>query len=84
MDLASIFRAVRPVHGGVPHVYFWGARAFWATGDSIAGDALGVSLWCARASFLFADGGRCGGLSVDRDVYPLRAFLGSAGGIVGL
>jgi len=42
------------------------------------GDALGVVLWAARVSFLFDDGGRYGGRSVDRDVYPLRAFLGSA------
>ena len=45
---------------------------------------LGVALWAARVSFLFDNGGRCGGRSVDPDVYPFRAFLGSAGGIVGL
>jgi len=33
---------------------------------------------------LFDDGGRCGGRYVDRNVYPLLAFVGSAGGIVGL
>ena len=38
----------------------------------VADDPLGVVLWGVGASFLFDDGGRCGGQSVDRNVYPLR------------
>jgi len=84
MDLASIVCAVRPVHGGMHHLFSWSARVFWASGSSVAGDTLSVALWGASVSFLFDDEGSWGGRSVDRDVYPLRAFLGSAGRIVRL
>jgi len=84
MDLASIISAVSPVHGGVRHHSFWSARVFGASRGRVAGGALGVALWGVQVAFLYDDGGRCGGRSVDRDVYPFRAFLGSAGGIVGL
>ena len=82
MDLALIIGAVRPVHGGVGHLPLWGASVFWACGDSVGGDVLGVALWVVRLLSLLGDGGRCGARSVDRDVNPLRGFLASAGGIV--
>jgi len=84
MDLASIVSAVRPVHRGVRHHSSWSAPVFGASGGGIVGDPHCVALWGVRALFLFDDRGRWGGRSVDRDVYPLRVFLGSPGGIVGL
>ena len=84
LDLASIVSAVHPVHGGVRHLSSWCARVFGASAGSVAGDALGVTLWGVRVSFLFDDGGRSGGRSVDLDLYPFQGFLGSAGGIVEL
>jgi len=57
------------------------ACATFLIGEPKYAGLVGVAL---RASLLFDDGGWCAGRSVDRDVYPLRASLGSVGGIVGL
>jgi len=84
MDLISVVPAVRPVDRGVRYLSFCGARVFWASGGSVAGEALGIVVGGVRVLFLFDEGRRCGGRSVDRDMYPLRAFLDSAGGIVRL
>ena len=84
MDLTSIVDTLCPAHGGVCHLHFRGALVLWPSGGSLAGDALGNPSWLVRASFLFDDRGRCGGRSVYRDIYSLRAFLGSTGGIVRL
>jgi len=56
----------------------------WASGVSVLSDILNLVIQTVQALFLFDNGWRCGELSVDRDVYPLQASLGSAGGIVGL
>jgi len=84
MDLACIVGTVRPVHGGMCHLSSWSARVIRGSAGSVVRNALGAALSCASVSFLFEDGGRRVGPLVDRNVYPLRAFLGSTNGIVGL
>ena len=84
MDLTSIVDTVRLAHGGVCHLPSWWARVIQARWGSVRCHGLGVALCGVWVLFVSDDGGRSGVRSVEGDVYPLWAFPGSAGGIVGL